>query len=957
MPNLTPDKGIDIHEELSNLSLYKYHPGGIMQVSLNRLQAMLEGKVLITEPSNPFVYLLETSCLNTAFAVQEFTLLSRKLYPRLANKEEDLYLHMSDYDFLGRFAEPSYANVMFNILFNDFESKAYYDAANKVHILKIPRHLKVIVGGYVYLMTSAIIIRRTENGVIDVKFENQDYNNLFPISVNYINFVVKRVNQNETYLSFALKMPEVDVEVVDTSIDITTVCKGELMYNNSRQFYYFRAFYMKDDEWVEMLVTHTNEVYDILKPTCVIKVLSNEHKVQYHIPAVYITSKMVGLRLKFLTYTTRGKIAVNFGDFQVGDFTTEYGEVFPGEELDKYTQPLQNITKVIYTADNVDAGKDGMTFDDLKSAVINNSIGDRALPITPKQLEYYAEKKNFRIIKDVDVVTNRIYKLETVIPYPLTRYPVTRFNLDMLEFKTTVSDLREGNAVTSYGDDVTVIPQGTLFELSDGKLQHLSKPLADNLKALSDVELVSEVNSRTYLSTYYHYVLSTANDQTTLRAYDLTAAKVASVTFKEFNSSARIGVNTITTNFFRTPTGYGLDVMTNLKKYTETIDQTNLTLYLVYKSGTSWFYLPGGLYAAVNGNPVYRFSLESVYHITPDNQIEISNFIDTNGQITSVKLDLLHQLDLIYTSNIIPNGYEQSDMDELITSSYLSGTRCVVTLEEVTIQFGIYLQRLYSGVHTSVGDNKYQVYTQDVPMRYTQRVYDTGLNVLHEVGDIVYDESGNVVYAHRQGDTILDSGLSAVPISELEVAKYLNLLFIDYRVLLATSKTSKDHETQIRSHITEVVTENAVQVQNELLDNTEAFVTVPKRIGPTKVSTVTNVYTIPSMQSFTVDVYVSYDVFNNALIRENIEYLIVKEIDEYFYDNTRIKKTELLNSIYVKLKEFIVSVSIPHFTELNEEYLELSDDNSRISLAKSLVLQADGYELKEDIQVNFKPVK
>lgn len=956
MPNLQVEKGIDIHEELANLSLYKYHPSGIAQVSLNRLQDMLDGKVLITEPSNPFVYLLETSCLNTAFAVQEFTLLSRKLYPRLANSENDLYLHMSDYDFVGRFSEPSYANVMFNILFNDFKSKAYYDPVQKEHILKLPRHLKVLVGGYVYMLTSAIIIRQTENDVIDVKFENQDYNNLFPIATNYINFVVKKVNQEETYLSFALKMPEVDVDVIDTSVDVTTVCKGSLSFNNTRQFYFFRAFHMKDGVWEEMLVTHTNEVYDILKPTCIIKVLPNDHKVEYHIPAVYVTSKMVGIRLKFLIYTSRGKIAVNFGDFQVSDFSVEYGEVFPEEELDIYTQPLQNIPKVIYTADNVDAGKDGMTFAELKESVINNSIGDRALPITPKQLEYSSGQKNFKIIKHVDIVTDRIYKLETVIPYPLTRYPITRFNLDVLEYKTDVSTLREGNNITVYSDDVTVIPQGTLFSLTDGVLRHLTTQEADNLKSLTDVELVSEVNQNTYLSTYYHYVLNTSSDRTTLRAYDLSASKVTSIAFKEFNASTRVGVNTITTNLFKTPTGYGLDVMCNLKKYTETIDQNNITPYIVYKGGNNWFFLTGNLHATVNGNPVFRFMIDTSFYITAENKLSVTNFTDSNGYQTTVDLDLTHQLELIYTSDVIPVGFTPSSMDGYITSSYLSATRCVVTLEELTIQFAIYLERLYSAVHTSVGDSPYQVYAQDIPLRYTSRVYRADNTVLHEVGDIVYTDNNEVIYAHKQGDVILDASGNEVVISELETMKYLNLLFIDYRVNLATSKTSKAHELQIRNHITEVVTENAVQVQNELLDNTEAFVVVPKRIGPTRVKTVNSVYTIPSMQSFAVDVYVGFDVYNNASIRENIEYLIVKQTDEYLYDTTSIKKTELLNAIYTKLKEFVVSVSIPKFTELDAEYIEVVDSNSRISLAKTLVMNADGYELKEDITVTFKVV-
>ena len=50
-------------------------------------------------------------------------------------------------------------------------------------------------------------------------------------------------------------------------------------------------------------------------------------------------------------------------------------------------------------------------FEELKNNVISNSVGDRGIPITNKQLEFYTTKNNFRIIKDVDVVTNRTFLL------------------------------------------------------------------------------------------------------------------------------------------------------------------------------------------------------------------------------------------------------------------------------------------------------------------------------------------------------------------------------------------------------------------------------------------------------------------------------------------------------------------------------------------------------------------
>lgn len=248
MPNIAPLKSINIEEQLKELSLYKYHPNAIFNISLNRIKDMLDGKIEIVDPSNPFVYLIETSSINTAFAIKEFTLLMRKLYPRLANNFQDLYLHMSDYDYLGVYSEPSYADVTFNILYNDFISKAHYNSDTKEYTLKIPRHTKLNVDNYSFTIPNAIIIKQTETGTITVRYENESFNeNLFPIKTNYINYNLYKFNQEETYIRFDVNIPEVDIEVVEFPVEKSKLFQDTIGYNPNKNFYYLRAFYYKDN--------------------------------------------------------------------------------------------------------------------------------------------------------------------------------------------------------------------------------------------------------------------------------------------------------------------------------------------------------------------------------------------------------------------------------------------------------------------------------------------------------------------------------------------------------------------------------------------------------------------------------------------------------------------------------------------------------------------------------------
>ncbi len=955
MPNISPTTSLTLDQELANLSLYKYHPNGLVNHSLNRLQDMLDGKVEIVDPNNPFVYLLETSCLNTAFAIQEYTLLTRKLYPRLANSEEDLYLHMSDFDYLGRFSEPATASVKFNILFNDFKNLAYHDTVQNEYVLKLPRHLKVSVDKYVFTMTSAVIIRLTESGVIDVKFENQDFNNLFPVSTNFINFNLMKSNQTETYLCFDLKLPEVDIEAVEIPVEKSKLFQNTLTYNPTRRYYYFRAFHLLAGVWTEMVVTHTDEVYDINTPTCVVKVSESENSLSYYIPPVYVNTGMLGSKVKFLIYTTMGSISVNFNDYNVSDFSVEYNDVFPDQELDSTTQPLQLISKMIYVQDEVIDGKNGVTFVELKASVIDNSIGDRKLPITNKQIQYSVAQNNFKLIKDVDVVTNRIFLLETPIPNATTRYPIARFNMDIIEYATTMTDLKTGkNRIQVVADDILIIPEKTVFKLTENGLTLLDQVEYNYLVGLSGSELANEVNSHNYLSVFYHYILDASGNELNLRAYDISVPTVKQINFKEFNATAKVGINTTNTNIYQVSNGFGMDLLTNFKKYEDFVNETNLTAYMVYSdSEANKFYLPGRLYTVINDNPVFRFEFVTDYYINSDNEIRVQNFTDNNGNLISVALPLDATLELIYVSNYIPTTYQASEIDNYIYNTFISAGNCVVSLEQVSIKFGDYLALLNTQVHTSTGTYEYETYQEDVPLRYQSTVYGVDNEPLHQVNDIVYDENGEVVYQYLKGDIVLGENGQPVPVGALELMRYINLLFIDYKAVLGTKSTIVGYRNQLRTFLTEKITVNAVDVSNELLENTEAFVVVPKNIGYVRVKSNGRESYISSMQQFKVNLYVGSKVFNDSDIRDGLVYTVISTIDNYLYSNAALNKTELLNLLYGKLNQFVISVTLDEFTELNEEYIEILDGNSRVGLNKVLVSNPDGYDVSDDVSVNF----
>ena len=100
------------------IAKYRYNAAGIQRVVLTNLRELLNGEYDIVDATSPFVMLMEASCVNTAaFMVENFAN-NRKQYPAAAQTVDDLYLHMSDKDYIDRFASP--ATTRFSLLINNY---------------------------------------------------------------------------------------------------------------------------------------------------------------------------------------------------------------------------------------------------------------------------------------------------------------------------------------------------------------------------------------------------------------------------------------------------------------------------------------------------------------------------------------------------------------------------------------------------------------------------------------------------------------------------------------------------------------------------------------------------------------------------------------------------------------------------------------------------------------------
>lgn len=84
MPDIIPSKLIDSSELKKKITAVKWDPSEIQATVLDYLDAATSGNIDIVDPTNPFIFLLTSSCVNTAVAINEAERVNRLMYPTSA---------------------------------------------------------------------------------------------------------------------------------------------------------------------------------------------------------------------------------------------------------------------------------------------------------------------------------------------------------------------------------------------------------------------------------------------------------------------------------------------------------------------------------------------------------------------------------------------------------------------------------------------------------------------------------------------------------------------------------------------------------------------------------------------------------------------------------------------------------------------------------------------------------
>ncbi len=971
MPNITATNTVSLSSLLGNIQQYKFNPSMIQESILTYLKAVTNGQVDIVDPTNPFVFSLEASSVSTAAAIIESEINLRKQYPVLAITEDDVYLHMSDKSFIDRFATPASSKFTFMIEKNSLLQNLVDDPTESCKKAIIARNTEVTVNGLTFSLQYPIVIRQFYTGGIQIAYDASVVSPLRALKTNIIDYNTRVDGNGVSWVYFEVDMDQ--FSITSSSFPVVSVSYFSQNISFKDSFYYCRVFYSNTStggSWVEMTTTFTDQVFDPLKPTALLKISGQSLNVM--IPQVYINSQMVDGNIRVDVYQTKGPIDVDMSNYQLTAFDTVFMAIDTVSDYSEYTAAMNDVVYLAYNANVVVGGTPALTFEQLREGVVYNSIGDRKLPITNVQVQGYAAKLGFNLVPNVDVVTNRIFLATRDLPLPKEDQFVTPASVSIQTLMVTLDQLATLSGVKVNNNRTTLTPS-ILYKINNGIISIFSATDLQALMALTPGNLADTVNSSNFLYTPFYYVLDNTQNEFSIRAYSLDNPSSGSLGFISQNPLAQAQVNTQAFKFTKTTTGYKLQIVTKSDAQYKAIpdSQVSVQLSFIPQGEKDRAYINGTLTGTSGGERVFEFNIDTNYDLDSNDNLWLTSLFMYTTAPLSIAALLDQSVDIVYATTAVPNGFIPDQAQSKLGMFLLDPTSIAITNETLDLHFGDALTNLWKQSRSITTGLDYKTYTADVPMLYESDVYqidpttgsiisfDAGGNaiftVLHKQGDPVLDAQGNQVYSHRAGDVVLDAGGNPVSLATGRVIRNLDMMFIEGVYYFANNPITKSYLSSVSSLLTSWTVNDIAGLDSVLLEETQVYLYPKKSIGQIAVL-VNNAdpVTIDSAQSFTVDLYLSGSVYNNMTLRGELETVTISTIGQSL-SNKVVSISDIVDSLRTAYSSDVVAVRVRGLGgDADYETVTVVDDHTRLSLKKRLAKMPDeSLVVQEAVTFNF----
>lgn len=935
-----------------NTAQYYASPASIKQLSLDYLEAAAEGQIDIPDPSSPFMFLLEASATQASTACLKSESVAMERYPRLAQNYSHLYHHMADADFLDRFATPARTTFTLIIPTRTIKEYAIRDSETGVDRIIIPKETQFTVAGMDWYLHYPIVIEISPNGIVHVRYDLNSHSPLYDATNNLLNYnLVNNLSREELVINIPVE--QLSMDSLTNPVSPSNGFSGVFPFED--QFYFARAYHRSGGEWQEMTVTHSDMVYDIDRPTLVVKV--NEQALEAYVPDVYMTQRAIGDQLRLDIFTTRGLVTLDLMDHASEDFSAVWRDLDVNPRPETAAMASMNNLS-IFAGEPVTTGRDGLTFEELRERVIYRSADNRA-SISFSELSYQLKDRGYSLSRAKDTVMERLYVCAKTIPAPADSAITTPIGVRHAYVTLDGQDTNYGDVVKSNFGRLTLTPNA-LFKEQHGS----AMPIADvDRRAINEMSLEERVvllNQGEYFFTPFFYVLDNDAGLYTARTYYLDACQRTSQSFVGANEALPYAVNT-----------KGVEIVREENRFIVRIEADHpnglegVRCQLTFVDGNERRYTLLGEQVPIDSQTsAFEFTLISNLDVTPDDLLGFRNFIGESGTPELVYTELVDTFHILYSresTTPVPTPF-----DDMLMRDGTSGV-VGVTHETCRIRWGYSLPMLFSRTRATLVPPVYQRHLADVPQRYEYNVPrrnaegkivwapdpETGkpvIDYIHREGELVIVD-GEQQYEARAGDVVVENG-EPVTLEDERLVWEIAPILLDGRYRYATTADAINYRDSIGETIQGFLTHDLANIVPSLMERTELHYQPTASVGTTMV-------TVDGKQDIAMDTALSFQVtymltpaaYKDISLRKQLVRFTQSTLSTVV--NDRILSISRIIEALMAGSDDIINVSISNPIG-GHDVARIMGDNMHFSIRPELTILTNGeVDVVDSIDVSF----
>ena len=979
-------------------------PATVKKVAEQTMGEILEKDILI-EAASPASYLMESALTAMTTVIMADQIDLRERYPSLAQSIEDLYPHMVSSDNLGRFSLPAKTEIMMILSLEEIKTRSAVDSQNTRRLV-IPRDTQFRVEDLIFETNYPILVEVLSHGTVRVLYDLSITNPLDIKDGNSLDFeIIKAFPTTES--TDPSEMIVVNIPVTQTNtITYYDKLNDSVVFDEhfdfSDEFCHARVYVDNGlNNWVEIDTTYSDEYYNPDKPHAVLEV---SESLRVRIPHLYVTRNMIGKTIKIDIITTKGKIERVMERYEPASYAANFE--------DKSLNPLAEVETIrslslvtVFTTKILQGGSGGLTFEQVKERVINNSLGSNKNPITEVQLRNNAERMGYKLSKLLDTFSSRYFVASKDLPLPannnISSSPLSSSMLTLVvNLRKLVEEASLWVSSTALENRPTVvIDSGCMFEETNGVLNIINSSyystLTDRIRSsVQRGQAVAELNSKSLFYTPFTYMIDKSRPDLDFRAYYLDNPRVERKVYVDSNPTTLLEVTSMRHGISRNRINrddqfYELTIITRSNASIKEMDDNRLTPIIFFQptGERSRAYMRGSFVGRTEDDEfVFSFKIKTDFLIdSTDSLLTKGSFKLLNSDDESIyRIPLKLEIDLaFFVHNHNVEGMSPSNVDGLLPNFNLTNTHAPndfdelplenlvgVIHEKLKLNFGERLKYLHTRAKEIKRDVVYtEFYTEDVIDTHPRNVpaRDNDGRILfdivdgkkqiamrHRAGTPIYvmGENGEAVLKikHKKGDPVLSSRDYAGS----------NDIVMDLLMLPAKFKFVDEPNTRnfIQSTLRMLVSEMDESIgllSRPLLDNSAMTYKPLAKLGMINAIVEDNYATaIKSEQSFRVRVYLETSSYDDLVLKRTLRDNIVSIISSNI-TNRRISTLSLSTRIREISPDVVLSVQVTNLGGVaNYNIVTIIDDEASLSVAKKLVLRADGnIAFEDDISVEF----